>query len=68
MFGIGFLIGLFDDEGNPQTGMFVLYDLGSSYGTFLGTGTRVLQGQPIALRPREQFYLADRGCMFMVNL
>lgn len=53
---------------NPQTGMFVLYDLGSSYGTFLGTGARVLQGQPMALRPGDQFYLADRGCMFMVNL
>jgi uncharacterized RDD family membrane protein YckC len=53
---------------NPQTGMFVLYDLGSSYGTFLANGTRVPQGQPMALRPGEQFYLADRGCMFMVNL
>jgi uncharacterized RDD family membrane protein YckC len=53
---------------NPQTGMFVLYDLGSSYGTFLANGTRIPQGQPMALRPGEQFYLADRGCMFMVNL
>jgi pSer/pThr/pTyr-binding forkhead associated (FHA) protein len=53
---------------NPQTGMFVLYDLGSSYGTFLANGTRVPQGQPMALGPGEQFYLADRGCMFMVNL
>jgi pSer/pThr/pTyr-binding forkhead associated (FHA) protein len=53
---------------NPQTGMFVLYDLGSSYGTFLANGTRVPQGQPMALRPGDQFYLADRGCMFMVNL
>lgn len=53
---------------NPQTGMFILYDLGSSYGTFLANGMRVPQGQPMALRPGEQFYLADRGCMFMVNL
>lgn len=53
---------------NPQTGMFVLYDLGSSYGTYLGNGVRVPQGQPMALSPGEQFYLADRGCMFMVNL
>lgn len=53
---------------NPQTGMFVLYDLGSSYGTFLGNGVRVPQGQPMALSPGEQFYLADRGCMFKVSL
>lgn len=53
---------------NPQTGMFVLYDLGSSYGTFLANGVQVPQGQPMAIRPGEQFYLADRGCMFMVNL
>lgn len=53
---------------NPQTGMFVLYDLGSSYGTYLGNGVRVPQGQPMALGAGEQFYLADRGCMFMVSL
>ncbi len=53
---------------NPQTGMFVLYDLDSSYGTYLANGVRILQGQPMALRPGEQFYLADRGCTFMVNL
>lgn len=55
-------------EYNPQTGMFILYDLGSSYGTFLGNGMRVPQGQPMALRAGDQFYLADRNCMFMVNL
>lgn len=53
---------------NPQTGMFVLYDLGSSYGTYLGNGVRVPQGQPMALCSGEQFYLADRGCMFMVSI
>lgn len=53
---------------NPQTRMFILYDLGSSYGTYLGNGVRVPQGQPMALSPGDQFYLADRGCMFMVNL
>lgn len=53
---------------NPQTRMFILYDLGSSYGTYLGNGVRVPQGQPMALGPGDQFYLADRGCMFMVNL
>lgn len=52
---------------NPQTGMFVLHDMGSSYGTFLENGVCVSQGQPVALRPGEQFYLADRSCMFMVT-
>lgn len=55
-------------EYNRQTGMFILYDLGSSYGTFLGNGGRVPQGQPMALRSGDQFYLADRSCMFMVSL
>lgn len=53
---------------NPQTGMFILYDLGSTYGTYLGNGVRVPQGQPMALGSGDQFYLADRGCMFMVNV
>lgn len=53
---------------NPQTGMFILYDLGSSYGTYLGNGVRIPQGQPMALSPGGQFYLADRGCMFMVKI
>lgn len=53
---------------NPQTGMFILYDLGSTYGTYLGNGVRVPQGQPMALGSGDQFYLADRGCMFMVSI
>jgi len=53
---------------NPQTRMFVLYDLGSSYGTFLGTGVRVSQGQPMALRPGDEFYLASRANLFRVSL
>ena len=53
---------------NPQTQMFVLYDLGSSYGTFLGSGVRVPQGQPAALRAGDEFYLASRGNVFRVSL
>ena len=53
---------------NPQTKMFILYDLGSSYGTFLGNGTRVPQGQPMALRPGDEFYLAGRANLFRVSL
>ena len=53
---------------NPQTQMFVLYDLGSSYGTFLATGAKVPQGQPVALRPGDEFYLASRANTFRVSL
>lgn len=53
---------------NPQTQMFILYDLGSSYGTFLGSGAQVLQGQPMALRPGDDFYLASRATLFRVSL
>ena len=53
---------------NNQTQMFVLYDLGSSYGTFLGNGLRVPQGQPAALRTGDEFYLASRGNVFRVEV
>ncbi len=53
---------------NPQTQMFVLYDMGSSYGTFLGNGVRVPQGQPMALKPGDDFYLASRAVQFRVSL
>lgn len=53
---------------NPQTQMFVLYDLGSSYGTFLGSGVQVRQGQPMALRSGDDFYLAARSTLFRVML
>lgn len=53
---------------NPQTQMFILYDLGSSYGTFLGNGMRVPQGQPAALRVGDEFYLGSRANVFRVSL
>jgi uncharacterized RDD family membrane protein YckC len=53
---------------NPQTQMFVLYDLGSTYGTFLENGTRIVQEQPIALRSGEGFYLASNTNFFRVNI
>lgn len=53
---------------NPQTQMFVLYDLGSTYGTFLGNGVQVPQGQPMALRNGDEFYLASRANLFRVSL
>lgn len=53
---------------NPQTQMFILYDLGSTYGTFLGNGARVPQGQPAALRVGDEFYLGSRANVFRVAL
>ena len=48
--------------------MFVLYDLGSSFGTYLGSGIQVPQGQPAALRAGDEFYLATRANVFRVSL
>jgi uncharacterized RDD family membrane protein YckC len=53
---------------NPQTQLFVLYDLGSSYGTFLGNGNRVSQGMPTALHAGDEFYVASRANSFRVNI
>lgn len=53
---------------NPQTRMLVLNDLGSTYGTFLGNGVRVSQGQAVALRSGDEFYLATRDNTFRVEL
>lgn len=46
--------------------MFVLHDLGSGYGAFLGNGLRVPQGQPAAPRAGDEFYPASRGGVFRV--
>lgn len=53
---------------NTATNMFVLYDLGSKYGTFLGNGNRIPQGQPVALRPSQEFFLANGVFRFQVCL
>ena len=53
---------------NPETKMVILNDLGSTYGTFLGNGVRVLQGQPVALRSGDEFYLATRSNVFRVEV
>ncbi len=52
---------------NAQTGMFIVNDLGSTYGTFLLNGTRINSGQPIALRPGERFYIGNQMTMFEVR-
>lgn len=46
--------------------VFLLYDLNSSYGTFLPDGTRVLPGTPAMLKPGAEFNLARTGPHFRV--
>ncbi|MDF2614676.1 MAG: hypothetical protein K0S71_2462 [Clostridia bacterium] len=53
---------------NPITNMFIVNDLGSTYGTFLENGTKILQGQPIALKCGERFCIASPMNMFEVRL
>ena len=51
---------------NPQTRTVVLHDLGSHYGTYTGSGVRLRQGSPVALRSGDEFYLADRNTAFRI--
>lgn len=51
----------------PQSGMFVLNDLGSTYGTFTMNGIRIQSGQPMALRVGERFYLGSKKNIFEVR-
>lgn len=52
---------------NPQTGMFIVNDLGSTYGTYLMNGMRIKSGQPVALRPGERFYTGSQANVFEVR-
>ena len=52
---------------NPQTGMFIINDLGSTYGTYLMNGMRIPSGQPAALRPGERFYAGSQANVFEVR-
>lgn len=55
-------------EYNPTTKLFILHDLGSSYGTFKGNGEKISQGQPAALPAEETFYLASKENLFKVTV
>lgn len=52
---------------NPQTGMFIVNDLGSTYGTYLMDGTKLTSGQPAALRSGERFCAGSRANIFEVR-
>lgn len=60
--GLHCSVGYFDKED-----LFVLEDMGSTYGTFLESGQRILQGQPVAIRSNQRFYLGNRSAMFEVR-
>lgn len=47
---------------------FVLEDHGSTNGTFLATGERLLPNQPRELRPGERFYIGDLRNQFEVAM
>jgi hypothetical protein len=49
---------------DPARGTFVLDDLGSTNGTFLATGERLVPGHPRELRPGDRFYLGDARNQF----
>ena len=52
---------------NPQSGMYIISDRNSSYGTFTGNGVRVTPDRSVALKKGERFYLAAADTMFEVQ-
>ena len=51
---------------NPGEGCFVLTDLGSSYGTFLGNGKKLAPNVPEKLYTGDTFFLCDPANRFLV--
>jgi hypothetical protein len=49
-------------------GLFLLEDHGSTNGTFLASGERLIPNQPRELRPGERFYIGDLRNQFGVTL
>lgn len=50
-----------------QQGVPVLVDLSSSYGTFLGNGTRLPPNYPTTVAPGTRFYLGNSSILFQVT-
>lgn len=53
---------------DAATGVFVLTDLRSSYGTFLMSGQKLDANVPYRLRPGEKFYVGDKANAISVEL
>lgn len=50
-----------------ENGKLLLMDVGSTYGTYLGDGTKLEKNIPRELKSGDTFYLADRKQMFRVE-
>ena len=49
------------------TGTFILTDLGSSYGTYTGSGKKLAPNAPERLSAGDTFYLADENVKFQIS-
>ena len=49
------------------TGTFILTDLGSSYGTYTGSGKKLVPNAPERLAAGDTFYLADENVKFLIS-
>jgi len=52
---------------NEQTGLFLIEDLCSSYGTFKEDGTQIFPGKTETLSIEEKFYLARKSNLYCVG-
>ena len=52
---------------DAASGSFILTDLGSSYGTYTGSGKKLTANVPERLSAGDAFYLADENVKFQIN-
>lgn len=52
---------------NAGANVFTLTDLGSTYGTFLGSGMRLTANSPINLKPGDIFYIGEKTNVLKVE-
>lgn len=50
------------------TGAFTLKDLGSTYGTYLASGQKLVANTPVMLRSGDTFYVGDKGNVCRVEV
>lgn len=50
------------------SGLFILTDLNSTYGTFLSNGQKLQPGVPYKLNPKDSFYLGEQTNLIYVDL
>lgn len=52
---------------DSDTNVFTLTDLGSTYGTFLGSGMKLTANSPINIKPGDIFYIGEKANVFKVE-